>query len=78
MASATSASRNQIASRRSLPRARIHSANRWRVSAGSTITVSMKLCLPARNSWPPDFGAVIADAAMSFATWTTVSARRSS
>ena len=24
------------------------------------MTVSMKLCLPARNSCPPDFGAVIA------------------
>ena len=32
MASATSASRNQIASRRSFPRARIHSASSWRVA----------------------------------------------
>ena len=34
--------------------------------------------LARRNSWPPDLGAVIAAAAMSLATWRTVSARRSS
>ena len=32
----------------------------------------------ARNSWPPDLGAVIAAAAMSWATWRTVAARSSS
>ena len=47
-----------------------------RVSRSSTITVSMKRCFPARRSCPPDFGAVIAAAAISFATWRTVSARR--
>jgi hypothetical protein len=35
-------------------------------------------CLPWRNSCPPDLGAVMAVAAMSLATWRTVSARRSS
>jgi hypothetical protein len=36
----------------------------------------MKRCLPARRSCPPDFGAVIAAAGISFATCRTVSARR--
>jgi hypothetical protein len=77
-ASATSASRNQIFSRRSVPRARIHSASWLLVSAWSRITVSINVGLPARNSWPPDLGAVMAAAAMSLATWRTVSARSSS
>jgi len=38
----------------------------------------MKFGFSARNIWPPDFGAVMAAAAMSLATWTTVSVRRSS
>jgi hypothetical protein len=62
-------------SRRSAPRARIHSARSWRVSWSSTMTVSVNSGLPCRNSWPPDLGAVIAAAAMSLATWRTVSAR---
>ena len=49
-----------------------------RVAGSSAITVSMKFGLPARNSWPPDLGAVIAAAAISWATWRTVAARRSS
>jgi hypothetical protein len=48
------------------------------VSTSSTITVSMRFGLPARNSWPPDFGAVMAAAAITLATWRTVSARSSS
>jgi hypothetical protein len=64
-ASAASASRNQIRSRRSVPRARIHAASWRRVATSSVITVSMKFGLPARNSWPPDLGAVIAAAAIS-------------
>jgi len=35
----------------------------------------MKFGLPARNNCPPDFGAVIAAAAISWATWRTVPAR---
>jgi hypothetical protein len=68
MASATSASRNQICSRRSFPRARIHAAKRPRVSGSSTMTVSVKLGFPAKKSWPPDLGAVMAAAAISLAT----------
>ena len=74
--SAASASRNQIDSRRSLPRARIHAARAESVSLSSTMTVSTNRCLPARKSWPPDFGAVIAAAAINFATCRTVSPRR--
>jgi len=77
-ASAASASRNQIRSRRSLPRARIQAASWRRVAGSSAMTVSMKFDLPAKNSWPPDLGAVIAAAAISWATWRTVAARRSS
>jgi hypothetical protein len=40
--------------------------------------VSMKLCLPCRNICPPDLGAVIAAAAIIFATCTTVSPRMAS
>jgi hypothetical protein len=39
------------------------------------MTVSMKFGLPARNSCPQYLGAVIAAAAMSWATWRTVPAR---
>jgi hypothetical protein len=42
------------------------------------MTVSMKFGLPARNSWPPDLGAVMAAAAISWATCRTVAARMSS
>jgi hypothetical protein len=69
---------DQIPSRRSLPRARSQPASLCSVSVSSMMTVSMNRCLPARNSWPPDFDAVMAAAAMSLATWRTVSARRSS
>jgi hypothetical protein len=77
-ASVASASRNQIRSRRSLPRARIQDASWARVAGSSAITVSIKFGLPARNNWPPDLAAVIAPAAMSWATWRIVAARRSS
>lgn len=65
---------NQMVSRRSLPRARIHADMRSRVGRSSTMTVSMKRCLPCMKSMPPDLGAVMA-AAMSLATLGTVSAR---
>jgi hypothetical protein len=42
----------------------------------STVTASRNVGLPWRNSWSPDLGAVMAAAAMSLATWRTVSARR--
>jgi len=42
------------------------------------MTVSMKFGLPARNSCPPDLGAVIAAPAISWATCRTVAARSSS
>jgi len=63
--------------RRSLPRARIQAASWRRVATSSVMTVSMKFGFPARNSWPPDLGAVIAAAAMSWATWRMVAARSS-
>jgi len=70
-ASATSASRNQMGSRRSRPRARIQVASSTRVAGSSMITVSRTAGLPARNNWPPDLGAVIAAAAMRIATCRT-------
>src|SRR5713226_8900573 len=71
--SVVSASRKKMGFLSFVPRARSHSARRWRVSLSWTIVVSMKGLDPLRKSCPPLFGAVMALTAHIFATFATTS-----
>src|SRR6266566_892948 len=71
--SVVSASRKKMGFLSFVPRARSHSARRWRVSLSRTIVVSMKGLDPLRKSCPPLFGAVMALTAHIFATFATTS-----